>query len=167
MNRFTKKQLVELSYFIAISLVWLVIGWFLRGWFTANDFFLLQNVHSVLLREYPQEIPAIDRLSFAATHAMLEEFNDPNTVIIPPPASYKFEADFAGEAGNTGMVPIFQDGQLIVQFVLDNSPAQAAGVQVGDILLAVDGVTITPKTSLTELSLLLRGPVGAPAALLI
>ena len=65
------------------------------------------------------------------------------------------------------MVPNFQNGQIVVEYVLDNSPAQEAGVRVGDVLLVVDGVTITPTTSLTEISLLLRGPVGTQVELVV
>lgn len=166
-KRLTKKQLVELSYFVAISVVWLAIGWFLRGWFTNNEFIMLQNIQSIVEQEVPGNVPEPDMLSFVAAQAMIETLNDPYAVIIPPPASHKFDADFAGKAGNTGMVPNFQDGQIVIAFVFDNSPAQEEGVQVGDVLLAVDGVTITPATSLTEVSLLLRGPVGTQVELVV
>lgn len=167
MNHLNKKQLIDLGYFAAISFVWLIIGWFLRGWFTGNEFAMLQNIRSTVEQDFPGTVPELEAMSLAAAQAMVETLNDPYAVIIPPPASYKFDADFAGEAGNTGLVPNFQDGQLIVEFVLANSPAQTAGVQEGDILLSVDDVPITAATSLTEISLLLRGPVGSQAKLVV
>ncbi len=167
MKSLNKKKLIDLGYFVAISLVWFVIGWFLHGQFTNNEFSMLQNIRSIVEQDSPGELPAPETMTFAAARAMVETLNDPYAVIIPPPASYKYDADFAGEAGNTGLVPNFQDGQLVVEFVLVNSPAQEAGVQVGDILLSVDDVPITAATSLTEVSLLLRGQVGTPAKLVV
>jgi carboxyl-terminal processing protease len=166
-KRLNKKQLLDLGYFVAISLVWLAVGWFLRGWFTSSEFAMLQNIRSIVEQDFPDDVPDLETMSFAAARAVVGTLNDPYAVIIPPPASHKFDADFAGEAGNTGLVPNLQDGQMIVEFVLANSPAEKAGVQEGDILLTVDDVQITSATSLTEISLLLRGPVGTQAKLVV
>lgn len=167
MKRLTKKKLVELGYFVAISIIWLVIGWVLRGLFVSNDFMMLQNILAIVEQDLPGNKPDTQSMELAAAQAMVTTLDDPYAVIIPPPASYKFDADFAGEAGNTGMVPNFQDNEFVVEVVLDNSPAEAAGVEVGDVVLAVDGVSITPATSLTEISLLLRGPIGTQVDLLV
>lgn len=167
MKRFTKKQLVDWGYFVAISLVWLTVGWFLHSWFSNDKFPMLQNIQAIIEQDFPGDAPEQDLISLAAARAIVETLNDPYAVIIPPPASYKFDADFAGEAGNTGMVPNIQNGQIVVEYVLENSPAHEAGVQVGDVLLVVDGVTMTPATSLTEVSLLLRGAVGTQVELMV
>jgi carboxyl-terminal processing protease len=166
-KRLSKKQLVDLGYFAAISLIWLAIGWFLRGWFISDEFAMLQNIRAIVERDFPGDVPELETMSFAAAKAMLETLDDPYAILIPPPASHKFDADFAGEAGNTGLVPNFIDGRLTVEFVLADSPAEGADVRVGDILLAVDDVPVTPATSLTEVSLLLRGPVGTQAKLVV
>lgn len=167
MNQASKKQLMELGYYVVIALVWLAIGWFLRGWFQNDEFFLLKNVLSVVEQDYVGSVPEPEAMSVAAARAVVDTLDDPYAVIIPPPASLRFDADFAGEAGNTGLVPNFHNGQLMVVFVLENSPAQEAGVKEGDILLSVDDVPITSATSLTEVSLLLRGPVGTQARLVV
>lgn len=167
MKRLNKKQLIDLGYFVAIALVWLAIGWFLRGWFTNNEFFMLQNIRAIIERDFPGEVPELETMSLAAAQAMVKTLDDPHVVIIPPPASNKYDADFAGETGNMGLVPNFKDGWLVVEFVLENSPAQAVGVQEGDILLSVDNVPITSATSLAEVSLLLRGQVGSQAKLVV
>ena len=167
MKSLRKKHWIEQGYFVAIALVWLTIGWFLRGWLINNEFFMLQNIRTIIEQDFPREVPEPETMSLAAAQAMVETLDDPYAAVIPPPASHKFDADFSGESGNTGLVPNFVAGRLVVELVLENGPAQAAGVQAGDILLSVDDVPITPATSLTEVSLLLRGQVGSQAKLVV
>jgi carboxyl-terminal processing protease len=59
-----------------------------------------------------------------------------------------------------------RDGQLEVVAVYDGSPAAGAGLETGDVILEVDGVS-TVGMSLYDAGLKLRGEVGASLSLLI
>jgi carboxyl-terminal processing protease len=168
MNNFSRENLIKAGTFVLISLVWLSIGWILRSQFAFRENRLVEEVRQVIQRDFPGDIPSDEELSFAAVQGMLEIINDPYAVVIPPPISLKFDADFAGETGIVGLVPnINEAGQMYIETVIEGSTAEAAGVQVGDILLSIDGVPVNAATTLIGSTLLFRGPVGEPVDLLI
>lgn len=168
MNNCSRENLIKAGYFVLISLVWLSIGWILRSQFTFRENRLVEEVRQIIQRDFPGDIPNDEELSFAAVQGMLEIINDPYAVVIPPPISLKFDADFAGETGIVGLVPnINESGQMYIETVIEGSTAEAAGVQVGDILLSIDEVPVNAATTLTGSVLLFRGPVGEPVDLLI
>lgn len=168
MNTLSRKNLIQGGTFVLISLIWLAIGWILRSQLASRENTLVDEVHQVIKRDFPDDVPSDDDLAFAAVQGMLEIIDDPFAVVIPPPSSLKFDADFAGETGIVGLVPGLNDaGQMIIDVVIEGSPADAAGVQVGDILLSIDGIPVNAATTLTGSALLFRGPVGEPAELVI
>lgn len=56
--------------------------------------------------------------------------------VYEPPETKRY---WSGEAKNTGAFARFTDGHLMIFKVLTNSPAQKAGLQVGDEILFIDG----------------------------
>jgi len=59
------------------------------------------------------------------------------------------------------VVPDRRDGRIIVVRVLRDSPAERAGLQAGDEIVAVDGVSIVGGT-VDEMIRRVRGPEGSP-----
>ena len=168
MRHFSRANLSQVAYFVLISLIWLTIGWVLRSQFAPKETTLFDEVLQVLRRDSPQQLPTDNELSLAAVQGMLEIVGDPYAVVIPPPSSLKFEADFAGETGNVGLVPnINEDGQMFIETVIEGGTAEASGVKVGDILLSIDGIPVDAATTVTGSALLFRGPIGEPVELLI
>ncbi len=168
MRHFSRENLSQAAYFVLISLIWLIIGWVLRSQFIPKETTLFDEVLQVLHRDSPKQLPTDNELSLAGIKGMLELVDDPYAVVIPPPSSLKFEADFAGETGNVGLVPnVNEDGQMFIETVIEGGSAEAAGVKVGDILLSIDGIPVDAATTVTGSALLFRGPVGEPVELLI
>lgn len=168
MRHFSRENLSQVAYFVLISLIWLIIGWVLRSQFIPKETTLFDEVLQVLHRDSPKQLPTDNELSLAGIKGMLEIVDDPYAVVIPPPSSLKFEADFAGETGNVGLVPnVNEDGQMFIETVIEGGSAEAAGVKVGDILLSIDGIPVDAATTVTGSALLFRGPVGEPVELLI
>lgn len=58
----------------------------------------------------------------------------------------------------------FAYGEKVVQAVMPGAPAALAGVQVGDIITAVDGVNIT-NLNINQAAALCRGPLGSDCIL--
>jgi len=168
MRHFSRENLSQVVYFVLISLIWLIIGWVLRSQFIPKETTLFDEVLQILHRDSPQQLPTDSELSLAAIKGMLKIVGDPYAAVIPPPSSLKFEADFAGETGNVGLVPnVNEDGQMFIETVIEGGSAEAAGVKVGDILLSIDGIPVDAATTVTGSALLFRGPVGEPVELLI
>ncbi|MCA9918845.1 MAG: PDZ domain-containing protein [Anaerolineales bacterium] len=154
----SKKQV---GMFVAIAFIWLLIGWVLRGLIFPNQRTLTDEVKQVIQRDSPGVIPSEDALDFAAARGVVGVLDDPFAVIIPPPSSLKFDADFAGETGVVGLVPNVNDaGQLFIETVIEDGPGDMAGVQVGDILISIDDIPVDATTTVTGSALLFRGPVG-------
>lgn len=168
MKKLSRETVSQTAYFLLISLIWLVIGWVLRSQFISGQTTLEDQVKQIIQDDFPGEIPSEDELSFAAVQGMLNIVDDPFAVVIPPPSSLKFEADMSGETGIVGLVPnINEAGQMYIETVIPGSTADQEGVQVGDILLSIDGIPVNAATTVTGSALLFRGPVGEPAELVV
>ena len=90
--------------------------------------------------EIPQEILNLD-----STEAILEALNDPYTVYMSAEEYQAFLNQVDGETVvgiGVSIQNAVDDGVQILS-ILDNSPAQEAGLSAGDRILAVDGVTLT------------------------
>ncbi|WP_420641060.1 S41 family peptidase [Candidatus Leptofilum sp.] len=168
MKKFPSDTAKQTGLFISIALIWLIIGWVLRGLLIPNQITLTDEVKQIVQRDSPGEIPADETLDFAAAQAIVESLNDPFAVVIPPPSSLKFDADFAGETGVVGLVPNINDAaQLFIETVIENGPGDIAGVKVGDILISIDGIPVNAATTVTGSALLFRGPVGESVELVV
>ena len=160
--------LVQIGFFVLISLIWLVIGWVLRSLLIPNQTSLSEEVVQIVQRDFPGETPSEEELAFAAAQGVVGILDDPFAVVIPPPISLKFDADFAGETGIVGLVPNINDaGQMFIETVIEDGPGDMVGVQVGDILISIDGIPVDASTTVTGSSLLFRGPVGEPVELVV
>ncbi|MGD2205376.1 MAG: S41 family peptidase [Anaerolineae bacterium] len=163
----TRKRVTNLLALLLLCATWFAIGWIVRGWRLGPEIGLVEQVRYHLLNEHPDEVPPTRELTYAAIRGMLHKIDDPHTALIVPPVSQRFEADFAGQSGVIGLYPEEQDGQMVVSVVFPGEPADQAGLQPGDIILSVDGVTFDQDTSAAETALLLRGPVGQPAHIVV
>jgi protocatechuate 3,4-dioxygenase beta subunit len=67
----------------------------------------------------------------------------------------------APDAGFTGMSPVTRDGRPVVRALRPGQPAEAAGVKVGDYILAIDGKS-TADACASTVDFWMRGSAGAP-----
>lgn len=168
MQTFSRDTFKQTGLFIAIALIWLIIGWVLRSLIFPNQVTLTDEVKQIIQRDSPGAIPSDEELDFAAAQGMVGLIDDPFAVVIPPPSSLKFDADFAGEMGVVGLVPNVNDaGQLYVETIIEDGPSDMVGIRVGDILISIDGIPVDATTTVTGSALLLRGPVNEPAELVV
>ncbi|MBM4431463.1 MAG: S41 family peptidase [Chloroflexi bacterium] len=95
-----------------------------------------------------------------AVNGMLASLNDPYTLFVEP-SQHRLETDrLEGQFGGIGVSLDITDKQVVVDRVHADSPAEQAGVQVGDVLLSVYGMDLD-GLSADEVVLLIRGPVGS------
>lgn len=94
-----------------------------------------------LARFYVDSLPA-ETMYKAAIDAMLEKL-DPYTVYVPESEQEDFEMMISNTYGGIGAI-IYKpdkDGYVIINEPYENSPAARAGIQCGDEIMEIDGVT--------------------------
>ncbi|MFO7540686.1 MAG: S41 family peptidase [Chloroflexota bacterium] len=157
----------ELAWIVLLSVVWFGIGWLANGRFQPTNLTLFNQVLNGLSANQMGAVPDSRDLTYAALHGLVERLDDPHAAFLEPAVARRFQADFDGRTGVIGLFPEFQDGQWVVSVVLPGQTAAASGLQSGDILLAVDGVPVTAATTSPVISLLIRGPIGEPAQIVV
>lgn len=162
MAQVSRKHIVNLFALLLICATWFVIGWTIRSVQLGPEINLVEQVRHRLLSEHAGEVPSSRELTYAAIRGMLREVDDPFTALLTPPVSQRFQDDFAGRSGVTGLFAEKKNGQMVVSVVFPGEPADQAGLRVGDVILSVDGVEFDEDTTDAEAILLVRGPVGKP-----
>lgn len=104
---------------------------------------------------------------WGAISGLTDSYGDPYTVFLPPSDAQVFNSDISGSFEGVGMqMDTNAQGQIIVVAPLKGSPAEAAGIQSGDIILAIDG-TSTQNMTTDVAANLIRGPKGTTVSLTI
>ncbi len=84
---------------------------------------------------------------------------DPHTTYLTQKQYSDFSSDTSGKFGGIGVVVNPAGGKLEVVEVIENSPAQRAGIKGGDIIFSVGGLIVSSKT-IEEALGKMRGIVG-------
>lgn len=131
------------------------------------DFTPLWVVLNKLETEYYNK-NAIDakKLLNGAITGMVQSLDDPYTVYLPPSQNNDFKAVMAGKFEGIGAELGMKDKQIIVVAPLDGSPAQKAGIKVGDAVIKVNDDS-TFGWTLNQAVERIRGPKGSIVNLLI
>ena len=96
----------------------------------------------------------------AAIAGLVNSYNDPYTVYMPPTDAQMFNQNVTGNFGGVGMeIGNDKDGNLVVIAPLKGNPAEAAGILSGDKIIAIDA-TSSPHMSSDEAVKMIRGIIG-------
>jgi carboxyl-terminal processing protease len=121
----------------------------------------------IVQRDFYGDLPAEDEITYAAIRGMLSALNDPYTSFVEPEEVAIRAEDDSGEYEGIGAyVDMDEDGKLVIVEPFEGSPAEEAGLQAGDRVIAVDGVSVIGMT-LYEAIGLVRGPAGSEVTLLV
>lgn len=122
------------------------------------------QVMDLLERDFFGEKPAAEQRTDGAIKGMVESFGDPYTFFVEPQTRELERDQLAGKFGGVGAnIQQTPDGYLLIP--LAGQPAAEAGIQEGDLLLAVDDTPIDAAMSVDALLALIRGPVGTSVTL--
>jgi carboxyl-terminal processing protease len=125
------------------------------------------EVWALIQRDYYGELPGMQDVTYAAIRGMLNAVDDPfTTFVTPKEAAIRAEDDSGEYEGIGAYVDIDEEGKLIVVAPFEGSPAEAAGLQPEDRVIAVDGVSIV-GLSLSEMISKVRGPAGSEVVLTV
>lgn len=154
-----------------LSAVWFGIGWQAHAKVApvmpAEVVRIAKAGQLILTRAYPSPTFRADELADAAIRGMLRFTADRYAALYTGPAQERYAADFAGETGAPGLWYNYQDGNFVITALRPDGPAEKAGVQIGDIVRAVDGLTVNELTSGHEIAMMLRGPIGTAVPLTV
>ena len=123
-----------------------------------------EEIFAIVQSQYYREVDA-ETLETAAIDGMLAALGDPYTFYYTDEAYAAMNEETTGRYVGVGMlVGEAADGDLRVLRVFRGSPAEKAGIEAGDALLAIDGASVAGETpmSLSEASALLKGEGETP-----
>jgi carboxyl-terminal processing protease len=101
-----------------------------------------------------------------AIEGAVRELHDPHTTFFDPTRQARFEEATSGQYGGVGIQMDVSENGLTVIGALPGTPAEAAGVQTGDLVLTIEGKTTKGLTN-EEAVKVLRGKPGTEAHIVI
>jgi carboxyl-terminal processing protease len=161
--KFDPRLVKNFVLFSLLCALWFAVGWVARGYRLGPELALIDQVRQRLLNEFAGDELDPRELSYAAIRGILRKSGDPQAALLEPAISSRFWDDFSGEAGLVGVQVGQEDGRLVIAAITPGDPADLAGLQQGDIILAVDRILFDENTTETEAAMLIRGPVGTAA----
>jgi carboxyl-terminal processing protease len=106
------------------------------------------------------------KLMYGAIKGMVDAVGDPYTVYQTPSQRDVSDTDLRGSFDGIGIQVDMKDNKLTVVAPIEGSPAEAAGFRPGDVILEVDGKSLSGKT-LNDTVGLIRGERGTPVTLTV
>jgi carboxyl-terminal processing protease len=129
-----------------------------------QDALLLAEVMQRVRDDYV-DVTSDHQLMVNAVRGMVEGLDDHSTFLTPDEFEDMKVSTSGAYAGIGVEVAHGKDGVAIVHR-MDGSPAQRAGIQAGDIIVAIDGVAVDPEDLDAAIGRM-RGPVGSSIRLRI
>jgi carboxyl-terminal processing protease len=119
-------------------------------------------------QEFFSEQPLDDqKINYEAIRGVIKALGDPYTTFMEPPQRSLERSSYEGKFGGIGAVLSMNDkNEPFISQVMNGAPAEAAGLQAGDILLAADEKAFA-GLSLDQVVLQIRGPIGTIVILLV
>ncbi len=114
---------------------------------------------------HPEDIKTKKQI-YGATRGMVSSLGDPYTVFMDPKETSDFDESISGEFEGIGAEIAIKNEKLTIIAPLKGSPAELAGIQAGDIILAIDEEP-TFGISIEKALMEIRGPEGEKVVLSI
>ena len=119
---------------------------------------LFGDIFERIRAQYVEEVDEADLIE-AAINGMLTSL-DPHSSYLSPKDAEEMRFQTRGEFGGLGIEVTQQDGFVKVVSPIDDTPADAAGIEAGDFITHVDGQSVLGLT-LDEAVEMMRGPKGS------
>ncbi len=124
----------------------------------------LNEIVDILTRDYvDRDQLSKQQLFEAAIDGLVSSLDDTGTFYIDP-TSYQISVGPQGSFEGIGATVSQQNNEIVIVAPFENSPAAQAGVQAGDVILAVDGES-TAGWTVDKAVLKIRGPKGTDVTL--
>jgi carboxyl-terminal processing protease len=107
------------------------------------------------------------KITYGAIEGVVAALGDPGHTVFLTPDEVKANQQFLdGSIVGIGVYLSVQSGQPIIQSVISGTPAARAGVQSGDVLVAIDGKTANGLTT-DQIANLIRGKAGTQVTITV
>jgi carboxyl-terminal processing protease len=133
----------------------------------ADSLALYWEVWHRIEEQFLGELPAAPVTTYGAIHGALATLNDPYTVFIEPEPASQEKAQLEGQFGGIGAFVSRDEAGNVLLDPMRDQPAEQAGLQTDDRLVAVDGTPILPEMSTDAIINLIRGDVGTEVVLTV
>lgn len=108
-----------------------------------------------------------EQLIYNAIQGMVEGLGDAHTVFFDPPDAQVFDDYLEGQLSGIGAQLVeTEDGAVVIQNFISESPAETSGLKVNDRITAVDGVDVT-KSSIVDIVNLIRGEADTEVSITV
>lgn len=134
--------------------------------FADTDWSLLHQVLILIKTQYVEKNVEDQKLIYGALRGVLKALNDPYSRFIEPKAFEDMTTNIQGEFYGVGIQIGLKDDWLTVIAPMPGTPAEKAGLQAHDRIIAVDGKS-TEGISIYEAVHLIRGERGTKVVLSI
>jgi carboxyl-terminal processing protease len=129
------------------------------------DVQLFGEAWELLEEQFFGELPDGKQITYNAIRGVVDRLGDPHTAFVDPKEAALLQADIDGHFEGIGArVDLAEQGGVEIMYLFAGQPAEKAGLQVGDVVLAVNGEDVT-RLGLTEAITLIRGPRDSTALL--
>lgn len=126
----------------------------------ASPYPLLQEVVSIVETTYLRGAPDETTTQYSAIRGYLSGLGDPATYFVEPPATQVESDALAGVYGGIGVrIHTTTTGEFRLTPFQD-SPAEAAGIRDGDLLVSINGKPVEKGTAISSIDVQLRGEVA-------
>jgi carboxyl-terminal processing protease len=119
---------------------------------------LFGDIFERIRGQYVEEVDS-EKLIEAAINGMLTSL-DPHSSYLPPEDFDDMQVQTRGEFGGLGIEVTQEEGFVKVVSPMDDTPADAAGIEAGDFITHVNGESVLGLT-LDDAVEMMRGPVGS------
>ena len=126
----------------------------------------LWEAYNVLTQHYVDQA-ALDptKLAYGATQGLVDAVGDTgHTRFLTPADVAASHQSLSGSITGIGARMSQVDSDFVVQSVVPSSPAQKAGLRAGDVIISIDGVSVSGKT-LDQVVSSIRGDAGTTVKL--
>lgn len=132
-----------------------------------SRFGLLDEVYEILNEDFVEpEAVDLQRLRAGAINGAVGSLNDPHSVYLDEETFRMTSEDISGSFEGIGAT-VQQEGEaIVITGTFRGSPAEAAGIRAGDVILFVDGES-TAGWSLQFAVSVIRGERGTPVELVV
>ena len=125
---------------------------------------IFSDVLERLKLSYVEEVDP-EKLIYGAIQGMLQTL-DPHSSFLPPDVYKELQVETKGTFGGLGIEITIRDGVLTIVSPIEDTPADRAGIQAGDKIVAIDRET-TKDMTLFEAVKRLRGKKGTDVTITI
>ncbi|HPX93302.1 MAG TPA: S41 family peptidase [Bacillota bacterium] len=125
------------------------------------------TVYNLLQGNYYQEFSDAEMIE-KMTVGLVGQMGSPYTFYLTPEYHESVEESMKGEYGGIGAIVMRdRDGSYVINDIIPDSPAESAGLYVGDIFVSVDGHDASEFEDIGQLAAYVRGEEGTRVRLVL